>query len=78
MIQMGLAIRSGFEYYYYYPSLAAAVIFIICFVLTTLLHTFQLIRTKTWFFIPFLIGGYCKQDELHTRILSISNVVHCS
>ncbi|RAH62520.1 RTA1 like protein [Aspergillus piperis CBS 112811] len=55
---MGLAIRSGFEYYYYYPSLAAAVIFIICFVLTTLLHTFQLIRTKTWFFIPFLIGGY--------------------
>ncbi|EHA26072.1 hypothetical protein ASPNIDRAFT_171417 [Aspergillus niger ATCC 1015] len=55
---MGVAIRSGFEYYYYYPSLAAAVIFIICFLLTTLLHTFQLVRTKTWFFIPFLIGGY--------------------
>ncbi|RAL04449.1 RTA1 domain-containing protein [Aspergillus ibericus CBS 121593] len=55
---MELTARSGFEYYYYYPSLAAAVIFIICFLLTTLLHTFQLIRTKTWFFIPFLIGGY--------------------
>ncbi|OOF90142.1 hypothetical protein ASPCADRAFT_20587, partial [Aspergillus carbonarius ITEM 5010] len=50
--------RSGFEYYRYNPSLAAAVIFIICFLLTTALHTFQLIRTKTLFFIPFLVGGY--------------------
>ncbi|PYH91144.1 RTA1 like protein [Aspergillus ellipticus CBS 707.79] len=55
---MSLATRSSFEYYYYYPSLAAAVIFIICFLFTTLLHTYQLIRTRTWFFISFVVGGY--------------------
>ena len=61
---MELTTRSGFEYYRYNPSLAAAVIFIICFLLTTALHTFQLIRTKTLFFIPFLVGGYCKSSNL--------------
>ncbi|RAL06701.1 RTA1 domain-containing protein [Aspergillus homomorphus CBS 101889] len=53
-----LAARSGFKYYYCNPSLAAAVIFIICFLLPTILHTYQLVRTRTWFFIPFLVGGY--------------------
>ncbi|KAB8075222.1 RTA1 like protein-domain-containing protein [Aspergillus leporis] len=49
---------SGFRLFYYDPSLAAAVIFILCFLLTTTLHTYQLFRTRTWFFIPFLLGGY--------------------
>ncbi|PYH44566.1 RTA1 domain-containing protein [Aspergillus saccharolyticus JOP 1030-1] len=53
-----LAARSAFKYYYYDPSLAAAVIFIICFLITSIWHTYQLIRTRTWFFIPFLVGGY--------------------
>lgn len=51
--------REGFKLFYYDPSLAAAVIFIICFLATTILHTYQLFRTRTWFFIPFLLGGYC-------------------
>ncbi|KAE8332915.1 RTA1 like protein-domain-containing protein [Aspergillus sergii] len=50
--------REGFKLFYYDPSLAAAVIFIICFLATTILHTYQLFRTRTWFFIPFLLGGY--------------------
>jgi aspartate carbamoyltransferase regulatory subunit len=24
------------------------------------LHLFQMIKTKTWFFVPFVIGGFCK------------------
>ncbi|KAE8391243.1 RTA1 like protein-domain-containing protein [Aspergillus alliaceus] len=48
----------GFKLFHYDPSLAAAVIFIICFLATTILHTYQLFRTRTWFFIPFLLGGY--------------------
>jgi len=49
-----------FKLYHYTPSLAAAVIFIALFAGTTLLHTFQLIKKRTWYFIPFLIGGFCK------------------
>ncbi|KAJ5951717.1 RTA-like protein [Penicillium vulpinum] len=44
--------------YEYYPSLAAAVVFVVCFAIVTLLHTFHLFRTRTWFFIPLVIGGY--------------------
>ncbi|KAJ6098475.1 protein RTM1 [Penicillium canescens] len=43
-------------YYRYYPSLAAAIAFIVLFSVSTFLHLFQMIRTRTWFFIPFVIG----------------------
>ncbi|KAH6658146.1 RTA1 like protein-domain-containing protein [Truncatella angustata] len=42
--------------YQYTPSLAAAVIFIILFGLSSLSHIFQLIKYRTWYFIPFLLG----------------------
>ena len=48
---------SDFQYYHYKPSLVAAVIFIVLFAATTLLHTYQMARTRTWFFIPFVLGG---------------------
>ena len=47
-----------FKYYHYDPSLVAAILFIILFLLTTALHSYQLLRTRTWYFIPFLIGGF--------------------
>lgn len=49
-----------FKLYRYDPSMAAAVIFIILFLMVTGLHTYQLIRTKTWFFSCFVIGGFSK------------------
>jgi hypothetical protein len=52
---------SQFKFYHYDPSMAAAVIFIVCFLSTTTLHTYQLIRTRTWFLIPLVIGGFCKK-----------------
>lgn len=48
------------NYYKYEPSMAAAVIFIITFSASSLLHAFQIIKTKTWFFIPFLVGSLCE------------------
>ncbi|KAF5591736.1 RTA1 like [Fusarium pseudocircinatum] len=45
------------SYYHYSPSLAAAVIFIILFTATTTLHFFQMIQTRTWFFLAFSLGG---------------------
>ncbi|PNP84116.1 hypothetical protein FNYG_02804 [Fusarium nygamai] len=47
-----------FKLYRYDLSMVAAVIFIILFLLVTGLHTYQLIRTKTWFFSCFVIGGF--------------------
>jgi len=46
--------------YHYNPSFVAAVIFIVLFITTTTAHTYQLLRRRTWYFIPFLIGGFCK------------------
>ncbi|KAF5614603.1 RTM1-like protein [Fusarium sp. NRRL 25303] len=45
------------SYYHYDPSLAAAIIFIILFSATTILHFFQMIQTRTWFFLAFSLGG---------------------
>jgi hypothetical protein len=49
-----------FKLYRYDPSMAAAVIFIILFLVVSVLHLYQMIRTRTWIFIPFVIGGICK------------------
>ncbi|KAG9518809.1 RTA1-domain-containing protein, partial [Aureobasidium melanogenum] len=46
-----------FRLYRYDPSMAAAVIFILAFIVITALHFYQLVRTKTYFFVPFVIGG---------------------
>ena len=54
-------IHRPFAYYRYEPSLAAAVIFTILFFLTTSAHAFQLLRHRTWYFIPLLIGGIRKR-----------------
>ncbi|KAJ5676811.1 RTA-like protein [Penicillium maclennaniae] len=43
--------------YGYKPSIAAGVIFIILFALTTAYHILQLTKAKSWYFIPFVIGG---------------------
>lgn len=48
--------------YDYTPSAPAAGIAATAFMLFTALHTYQLFRTRTWFFIPFIIGGYCKSS----------------
>ncbi|KAH8781946.1 RTA1 like protein-domain-containing protein [Hyaloscypha finlandica] len=43
--------------YHYNPSKVAAIVFIALFGITTILHIFQLSRKRTWYFIPFVIGG---------------------
>ncbi|KAL2886896.1 Protein RTA1 [Ceratocystis lukuohia] len=45
------------RYYEYDPSLPAAVFFTIGFLLSTIAHSYQIIKTRTWFFIPFWIGS---------------------
>lgn len=61
--------KMEFTFYYYDPSTAAAVIFVVLFGLSTILHFYQLIRTRTWFMIPFLIGGIRKSPRTPTSSL---------
>lgn len=50
--------------YRYHPSQVAAIVFVVLFALTTSLHTLQLIKKKTWYFIPLFVGGLCTRDDL--------------
>ncbi|KAL2782547.1 RTA1 like protein-domain-containing protein [Aspergillus keveii] len=47
-----------FRLYRYDPSVAAAVIFVFFYLLMSAIHTYQAIRTRTWFIIPFVVGGH--------------------
>ena len=58
---------SDFKFYHYDPTIIGANIFIILFLflLPTFLHVYQLSRTRTWFMIPFVIGGFCTSWLFH-------------
>ncbi|EPS30731.1 hypothetical protein POX_b02266 [Penicillium oxalicum] len=47
----------GYQYYKYDPSGGAAIPFAALFGLATIVHLVQLIRTRSWFMISFMIGG---------------------
>jgi hypothetical protein len=57
-------------YYRYYPSEAAAILFTILFAITTFVHLYQLIRHRTWFFIPFVIGGFCTSHSSSSQCMA--------
>ncbi|KAL4745217.1 hypothetical protein BDW72DRAFT_211653 [Aspergillus terricola var. indicus] len=59
-----------FTFYYYTPSAAAGGIFAGLFGVCTVLHLYQLLRTRTWFMIPFAIGGALEAVGYIGRILS--------
>lgn len=73
----GDAAWEGFKLWYYTPSMAAAVIFIILFTLLTGYHTFLIARRRTWFCIPFVVGGlfeivgYVGRAVAHNDTISI-------
>ncbi|WQF89258.1 Putative RTA-like protein [Colletotrichum destructivum] len=47
---------SGYILYHYDPSMAAAVVFVLVFGASAVLHIYQLSRTRTWYFVPFVVG----------------------
>jgi hypothetical protein len=46
--------------YRYNPSIAAAATFAALFGISATLHATQLGLRRTWYFIPFVIGGLCR------------------
>ncbi|KXJ94376.1 RTA1 like protein-domain-containing protein [Microdochium bolleyi] len=63
-------IYQGFKYYYFDPSLPAAATFVALFAITAVVHAAQLVHYRTWYFIPFLIGGICETVGYAARIVS--------
>lgn len=58
-------VYADWKYYQYNPSMPAAVIFIILFLAVSVLHLYQMVRTRVWIFIPFVLGGFCKLIALN-------------
>ncbi len=56
---------SEWKFYRYNPSDVAAIIFVVLFAITTFFHLYQLLRTRTWYFIPLVVGGFCKLPSSH-------------
>lgn len=48
----------------YLPSIPLAAIAIILFALTTSAHSYRVFKSRSWFCIPFLIGGLCSSKPL--------------
>lgn len=69
--------RIEWEYYRYHPSLVAAIIFVVLFFITTGIHLFQLLRWRTWYFIPLVIGGFCKFPIPHYHFSFLSLLLYC-
>ncbi|KAL4935338.1 hypothetical protein BDV06DRAFT_234425 [Aspergillus oleicola] len=59
-----------FVFYYYAPAGAAGGIFTALFGICTLLHIYQLLRTRIWFMIPFTIGAVLECVGYVGRLLS--------
>ncbi|KAF6825716.1 RTA1 domain protein [Colletotrichum musicola] len=60
-------VNANWSFYRFEPSTSAAIFFCIIFILTTALHLFQMIRTKTWYLTAFIVAGFCEFIGYATR-----------
>jgi len=51
--------HNGYYLWHYVPSIAAAILFAILYLAITGAHLWRMIQSRTWFCIPFVIGGFC-------------------
>ncbi|KAF7945146.1 hypothetical protein EAE96_009925 [Botrytis aclada] len=64
---------SVYELYRYTPNIVAAIIFLIAFAATTSYHMYQMIRTRSWYFTPLVLGGLFEVIGYIFRIMAHSN-----
>ncbi|KAL2840614.1 RTA1 like protein-domain-containing protein [Aspergillus pseudodeflectus] len=60
----------AYKYYEYNPSAGAAIPFAALFALSTAIHIWQMIRARTWYLIPFIIGGLFEAIGYLCRFIS--------
>ena len=56
---------SSYKLYQYDPLFPAAMTAIILFAIVTFYHVWLIKRHRSWYFIPFTIGGFCKWIRLY-------------
>ncbi|CAH0021390.1 unnamed protein product [Clonostachys rhizophaga] len=54
-------------YYPYVPSAGAGYAFMVLFGLVTLFHAVLMFKTRTWYFIPMVLGGICETFGYYGR-----------
>ena len=64
--------------YHYHPSLVAALVFVAAFGLSTILHTYQLIRTSAMYMIPMLVGLVFEVVGYVCRAISSTEAPDCT
>lgn len=66
-----------YAFYRYDPSTQAAAIFVALFAITSLLHAFQILRTRTWYLTALLCGGICETAGYVGRFLNTREDAGC-
>lgn len=54
-----------FRLFRYTPNLGAAALFTILFMILAIIHTYQVLVTRTWFFTAFVVGSFCTPNSVH-------------
>ncbi|KAE8146728.1 RTA1 like protein-domain-containing protein [Aspergillus avenaceus] len=67
---MAVQAHEGWVAYHYHPSKVAAILFVALFSTLSLLHTYHMLRTRTWFFIPLVLGAWFEAVGYVGRVLS--------
>ncbi|KAH7128177.1 RTA1 like protein-domain-containing protein [Dendryphion nanum] len=68
-----MAEKEPWKPFHYTPSATLAIIFAALFGATTLLHTFQLFKKRTWYLVPLILGGYLEVIGFIARYFSRAN-----
>ncbi|KAK5076710.1 hypothetical protein LTS08_005881 [Lithohypha guttulata] len=66
---------SNFKLWHYTPSLAAAAIFTVLFIILMVYHSILLVRRRTWFCVPFVVGGLLEVIGYIARALAHSDTI---
>lgn len=64
MSDAGSGGKIDYELYRYTPSIPAAAVFVVVFAFLSISHLIVLVRHRSYFFIPFLVGLFCKSATL--------------
>lgn len=60
---------NAYVLYRYSPNLVAAIVFVVVFSITTFLHVFQIVKKRTWYFIPLAVGGASRSPQAYRQLI---------
>lgn len=64
-----------FKLYRYTPTLAGAIVALVVFAVLTAVHFWRLIRARSFYFVPFLVGGICAYRVPMCRVSVLAETI---